>query len=102
MGLLLAQGYTLISLAALPAAVVVCGSWLRGFKENGPQSAGAGLAAMMVLGTIGVFAVNALVAGLVAFFAPSTRPSWPNYGIAVAVLTVVPLCLRAFLNLKSR
>ena len=102
MGLILAQGYTLLSLAALPASVVVCGSWMASFKENGPQSAGAGVAAMFVMGTIAAFAVNALIAGLVAFFAPSTRPSWPDYGIAVAVLTVVQLCLWTFLNLKGR
>lgn len=88
MGSMLAKGYVVFALAALPAALAWSVVALRGFKETGSHSAGAGPFAILVLGVIAAFAVNALIGGVVAFFAPSTRPSWTTYGAAVLALSL--------------
>ena len=89
MGALIAKGYVVFSLAALPAALAWAFVALRGFRETGSHSAGAGPFAVIVLGVIAAFAVNALIGGAVAFFAPSTRPSWALYGAVTLVLAVL-------------
>ncbi len=72
----LARFYCTLSFAIPPVALVVLGAAIAGFKENGPQSNGLGTF-ILIAGTIlGVLAVNAVIAGIVAWRWPSTRTTF--------------------------
>ena len=86
---MIAKGCVAFCLAALPAALAWAFVALRGFKETGSHSAGAGPFAIIVLGVIAVAAVITLIGGGVAFFAPSARPSWGLYGAVALAVSLV-------------
>ncbi len=68
--------YSTLSLALPPVALVVLGTMIAGFKENGPQSNGLGTF-ILIAGTIMVvLAINATIAGIVAWRWPSGRPTF--------------------------
>lgn len=95
----LARFYSTLSLALPPVALVVLGSMIAGFKENGPQSNGLGTF-ILIAGTIlGVLSVNAVIVGIVAWRWPSVRTTFSRvawmagalFGLAVILYGVFSL-----------
>ncbi|MDB6004779.1 MAG: hypothetical protein JWR15_1766 [Prosthecobacter sp.] len=72
----LCRFYSTLSLALPPVALVVLGTMIAGFKEDGPQSNGLGTL-IVIAGTIlAVLGINAAIVGIVVWRWPAGRPAF--------------------------
>ena len=97
--LTLARFYSTLSLALPPVALVVLGTAIAGFKENGPQSNGLGTF-ILIAGTIlGVLSINAAITGIVAWRWPSVRTTCSRVTWTAAALLGLSVVLYGVLRL---
>lgn len=95
---LLGRIYTTLSFALPWVAVVVSGYCILRFKENGPQSAGLGPFVVIVLTVLAVLVVNALAAGLLAWFQPVCRVPVSRVLLVIACLVAMMAVVGWFLS----
>ncbi|MCF7785321.1 MAG: hypothetical protein K9N47_04320 [Prosthecobacter sp.] len=95
----LARFYCTLSLALPPVALVVLGTLMAEFKENGPQSNGLGTF-ILIAGTIlMVLSVNAVIAGIIAWRWPSVRTTFSRFAWTAAALLGLSVVLYGVLRL---
>ncbi len=95
----LARFYCTLSLALPPVELVVLGSLIAGFKENGPQSNGLGTL-ILIAGTIlMVLTINAAIAGIVIWRWPSVRTTYSRVARTAAALLGLSVVLYGVLRL---
>lgn len=95
----LARFYCTLSLALPPVGLVVLGTLIAGFKENGPQSNGLGTF-LLIAGTIlMVLTINAAIAGTVAWRWPSCRTTFSRVAWMAGALLGLSVVLYGVLSL---
>ena len=94
---LLGRIYTTISLAALPAAVVVLGIFLALFRDDAGLGVLITFAMLLIaLAIVGVLGANAIVAALLSSRVPGVRPKLAHVALlagAASLALGVPLLL---------
>lgn len=95
----LARFYCTLSLALPPVALVVFGTAITGFKENGPQSNGLGTLILIAGTTMVVLSINAVIAGLVAWRWPSGRTTFSRVAWMAGALLILSVVLYWVLRL---